>query len=264
MNKRIADHIALFIITICIIVFFSPLFYPELKIYVTPDQFLSDILHFNYPLKNFLSESLKQNRLPLWTDLIGMGFPVLAEAEIGAFSLVNLILFRFFPTPIAFNLGYVITFLFFGWGMYAAMRELHVFPIVAFFCSILFTFTGFHIVQIPHYNHLQVFSLFPWIFYCTIKMMRKPNSRIWLLLPFLFSQQVFFGHYQYVFMTVIFIFLFIYLIGFRNEEIAKQYRSIFLKRWLIVILLSIGLSAVQLLPSFEFFLLSQRNMFIKL
>jgi len=56
---------------------------------VTPDYGLSDVWNFNYPLKNLLSESLKQGKIPFWTDMIGNGFPIAAEGQIGAFSPIN-------------------------------------------------------------------------------------------------------------------------------------------------------------------------------
>jgi hypothetical protein len=74
----------------------------DLPILTTPDYGLSDVWHFNYPLKFLLSESLKSGKFPLWTDFVGNGFPIAAEGQIGAFSPINWIIFGLIPMPLAF------------------------------------------------------------------------------------------------------------------------------------------------------------------
>lgn len=243
--------------------FFLHLFFPIRQLFVTPDSALSDILNFNYPLKSYLSDSLKNNNLPLWSSMLGNGFPVLGEAEVGAFSLINLILFRFFPTDIAFNLGYVVTFLLFGYGMYALCYNLFASRSVALFCALIWEFSGFHAAQIPHWNHLQTLAFFPFIFLIIYRYIFLESRKEILLLPLLISQQIFCGHYQYVFMTWTAIFVYI---SFRCG-IENQWFRILSKRnymILLMIFLGLGISSIQLLPSFEFFSQSTRNSLLEL
>jgi len=180
---------------------------------------------------------------------------VLAQGEIGTFSLVNLILFKIFPFVTAFNLGYVILFILFGIGMYAVVRELGLSRMVAEFCAISFTFTGFVIVQIPHYDHLQTFSYFPLLFWVFLRMVHHPKSKIWLAAPFLIAQQIFSGHPQYIYMEIVFFLMYI-LLTLRTN--AKIYWVLFGKA-LLILGLTITISAIQLVPLFEFFLHSDRN-----
>lgn len=249
------DVILLCCLVALIVTFFLPLLYPTQRLFVTPDSYLSDISHLNIPLKHFLSESIKRHSLPLWSDAVGEGFPVLSQGETGSLNMINLILFSIFPFVTAFNLTYVITFCMFAIGMYFVAREFSLSRFVAFFCASIFTFTGFHIVQIPHMNHLQTFSYFPFIFWIWIRMIHHPRSRIWLLAPFIFSQQIFAGHYQYIYMEVVFFFLFIV---FSYRKFKTYYASLWPK-YIIVLLLTVLLSAVQLLPTYEFFTTSDRN-----
>lgn len=252
-NKR---AITIFVLLCALVIlFFLPLFYPSQKIFFTPDHSLSDVTHFNLPLKYFLSESLKNRSLPIWTDIIGEGFPVLAQGEVGTFNMFNLVLFGVFPFVTAFNLSYVVTFILFALGMYLVARQMKISRIVSFYCASVFTFTGFHIVQIPHLNHLQTFSYFPFLFWIWIRMIHHPQSRVWLLAPFIFSQQIFAGHYQYIYMEIVFFFLFLI---FSYEEYKSAYASIWPKLT-IAIILTLLLCAIQLLPSYEFFTLSDRS-----
>lgn len=256
VHKR--DIFAVVLLCIFVIIFFLPLFYPTQKLFFTPDHDSSDVSHFNIPFKHFLSKSLKSHSLPLWSDAIGEGFPVLAQGEVGTFAITNLMLFTIFPFVTAFNLTYVVTFILFAIGMYLVAKELGLSRLVAFFCGGIFAFTGFHIVQIPHLNHLQTFSYFPFLFWIWLRMLHHPSSRIWLLAPFVFSQQIFAGHFQYVYMEAIFFFLFI---AFSFKQYKRQYASLWYK-FAAVILVTILLSAVQLLPTYEFFSLSNRSRYL--
>lgn len=91
---------------------------------ITPDYGLSDIWNFNYPLKNLLSESLKQGSVPLWTDMIGNGFPIAAEGQIGAFSPLNWFIFGLLPMPQAFAAAIFLAFLIAFTGSYLLMRKI--------------------------------------------------------------------------------------------------------------------------------------------
>ena len=260
-NKYLLDIFALITLFVLILCFFRPLFSPTTSIFATPDGSLSDIFHFNYPLKNLLSEALKHNALPIWTNLIGMGFPPIAEAEIGAFNAINMILFKFFPTPVGYNLGYITTFLLFAYGIYFVMRSFEISRSISFLCAYVFTFSGFHIVQIAHYNHLQTLSYVPFLFLFWKHTLDHPGSKQWLIIPFITSQMIFAGHYQYVFMSIVFLGL--YTFFFRKEK-KTIVVTFFNKKILTILLLTLGLTSIQILPSYEYFLASQRNTFIDL
>jgi uncharacterized membrane protein YfhO len=241
------------ILTTLVTIFFLPLFWPIPQIFITPDSNLSDILHFHYPLKRLLSDALQKNSLPLWTDLIGTGFPPIGESQIQAFSLINLVLFKFFPLITAFNLQYVIIFLVLSVGMYLVARELEWSKINGLFCAIIFTFSGLHIVKIPHLNCLQGLSYVPFIFLIILKMQKNKKTRLWVVLPFLLSQQILQSHYQYVFMTYLFLSTYIYLFWWRTTIYD---RSFIIKKILLIGAISLGLASIQLAPSLEYFMKS--------
>jgi hypothetical protein len=56
-----------------------------------------DIPKIDAPLAVFMSEALHHGRLPLWDDRLGLGFPLYAEGQIGAFYPPNWILFQLAP-----------------------------------------------------------------------------------------------------------------------------------------------------------------------
>ena len=132
---------------------------------VTPDYGLSDIWNFNYPLKNLLSESLKQGKIPLWTDMIGNGYPIMAEGQIGTFSPINLVIFGLFPMPQAFTAALIFVFITTLAGSYLLMRKIGLSKLLSFTSAIFASFSGYFVVQMTHLNLLQSFSFIPWAFY---------------------------------------------------------------------------------------------------
>lgn len=256
------DLIAVSILFLLVGIFFLPLFYPTSQVYVTPGYTKSDLLHFNFPVKELLSQSLKNNSLPIWTDLIGTGFPVLAESQVQAFSLINIILFKVFPTVIAFNAGYVVSFLLFSLGMYLVARDQGYSRFTSFLCSFLFTFSGFNIVRIQHYNTLSGICYMPFIFLFTKRFIKNRNTSPWLVLPFLISQFMLSAHMQTIFLTSVF-FLIVFSVWrfmYKPPQLSRETKI----RMIIIILISLGLSFIQLLPTFEYFTQSERGNLIKL
>ena len=65
-----------FFILVVVLVFFWRLFYPEPKLFYTVEIIGSDIWNVYYPMKHFLSQSLKSGQLPFWSKDIGTGLPV--------------------------------------------------------------------------------------------------------------------------------------------------------------------------------------------
>jgi hypothetical protein len=56
-----------------------------------------DLPKIHYPLASFYHEALAEGRLPLWSDRLGMGFPLYAEGNIGAFYPLNWLIFQLEP-----------------------------------------------------------------------------------------------------------------------------------------------------------------------
>src|SRR4030067_1440290 len=91
-------------IVLVVAAYFWRLFFPEPKLFYTVEIIGSDIWNVYYPLKDFLSQSLKGGQLPFWSKDLGMGLPVFAEGQVGVLFLPNLLLFSFLPTWLAWNL----------------------------------------------------------------------------------------------------------------------------------------------------------------
>jgi hypothetical protein len=56
-----------------------------------------DLPKINYPLAALFHSALASGRLPLWNDALGLGFPLYAEGQIGAFYPPNWLIFQLPP-----------------------------------------------------------------------------------------------------------------------------------------------------------------------
>jgi len=238
------------------IIFFLPLFYPNLKLIYTPDFGRSDIWNFNYPIKNFLSQSLKKGQLPFWSKNIATGFPLLAEGQIGALNIINLSLFSLFPASIAWNLNYFLIFIFSMSGMYFFLKknQLSYFP--SLFGAFVFSFSAFFICHIPHFNLIQTASFLPWIFLTTKNFLDNSNKKNFFLLSILLSQQIFSGHPQITFITIIAVVFFVFFLKTAVKDKIPNKRILFL---FIAFLFSLALSSPQILPTLKLTQISSRR-----
>ncbi len=244
------------ILTGFILIFFLRLFFPTLSLFMIPDFGESDVLHLNLPFKYILSESLKNGQWPLWTPYLANGFPILAEGQIGTFYLPNLLLFRFLPLVLAYNLNLVISFLLASLGTYLFTRKIGLNTIASFFAAFIFTFSGFLSVHLNHFNLIQAASLLPLIFWSTLVLWEKPKLKYSILAAFLISQQIFTGHFYIVFITCIGLFLFwLGKILFEKRDNLKK-KLVFISLSFVITFI---FSAIQLLPTIELWQLSQRS-----
>lgn len=246
-NKRKGDLLSLLIIFLAAFFFFQNLFWPALRILVTPDFGRSDAWHFSFATKFFLSENLKQNKLPFWSSNLGGGFPVLAEGQTGVFFLPNLIFYKIFDPVIAYNLSLVLTLITLGWGTYLLLRMFALSKPVSLFGGLTLSFSGIAIAQMPHITLLQGFSIMPFILAGTFLLAQRKSYSAVIILSLLMSQQFLAGFPQASFITILFSVSFYLFLIWKSSDRIKD-----IIRLIVVLIFTFALSAVQFFPSLEF------------
>ncbi len=162
----------------------------------TADFGHSDIWHFNFALKFFLSQALKQGYLPFWSKDLGMGYPLLGEGQIGMFNIFNLVLFKFFDPVTAFNLSFLIIFLTTATGTYLFIRTIGLKRLSALFAALIFSLSGIFVTHMVHFNLIQALSFLPWLFYLA------QTKRRWLF-SLVLALQIYSGFQQVVLITLV-------------------------------------------------------------
>jgi hypothetical protein len=236
------------------IIFFNHLFNPVLGIFATHEIGINDIWHLNYPFKEFLHQELTHGRIPLWNPLISNGFPVLAEGETGVFNFYNLIAFRFLPTIIAFNLGYVLIFIFSAVGMYLFCRRERLSNLTSIYAGIIYAFGGYFVTHISNFVHLQGASFLPWLMLLGKIILDTGAPFAVLGYAFFASQQILTGFPQATFITNFFVGLYLIYAIIKRKTTIKNVA-------LLVGAISFAaiLSSIQIIPTYELMKLSSRS-----
>lgn len=166
----------------------------------TPDYASSDAFHLNVSLKYFLWDSLRKGIFPFWTDKLAGGFPIMAESQIGALFLPNLLLLPLFSQ---FSNGYIFLHFFHLFiltiGMYGILRNLKITIPLSFILAMTFSWCGAISFRWIHFNFLQTFSLFPLLFWSYFKWKDGKKYLNGIVISFMVSQMIFAGHMQTTF-----------------------------------------------------------------
>jgi uncharacterized membrane protein YfhO len=186
------------------------------------------------------------------------GFPVFGVGNQGFMYPINLILFFCLPAHIAYNLNYVIHFILAGIFTYFFAKEIGLSKTAALISSIIFIFSGFLIGHLEHMDILNSAIWMPLILIFIEKILRGDEKRyIYVILAGIFiGIQILAGHQQITFYSLLCIALYFFF------GVLYEHRKRILKFALIfglLIIIGIGISAIQTIPTYELLSLSNRG-----
>lgn len=218
-----------------------------------------DVAGYYYYLKSYAIDRLSNLSFPLWNAYYYSGHPFLANPDNFVFYPFS-ILFLIFDLPCAFTANTLFHIVFAGYGTYLFVNKITCSKLSGICSAIVFGFNSYMIHRIfaGHINYIQAAALFPWIIYFLEIACRTLKFNYFLLLSFAYSFLLLSGIPQtafYISLTMILYFIFsAFLDKQKNENLH------FLKVYFFVsaIFLGVLFSAIQLLPSIEFMLLSDR------
>ncbi|MFX0196821.1 MAG: YfhO family protein [Candidatus Hodarchaeota archaeon] len=228
------------------------------KILLNPEQLLCffDIIYTFYPWSFFIESMLEDGQLPLWLPYSFGGEPFIGNMQTAVFYPLNIILFSIFPTNLALGIGYLLHIFLAGLFMYILMRYLELDWACSFLSSIIFMYSGFFLVHTiaGHYSMISAASWLPLIFLLFGITLKKTSVFYGLLTGIPIGLQFLAGHMQISLYTMYALCL--YLV-FRSLSIIKKnrdYQKVSKLFTISALAVAIGvfLSAIQLIPTFEF------------
>jgi hypothetical protein len=222
----------------------------------------SDMWLFNYPLKDLYREFLVEGRLPFWTNLVGNGYPVFAEGQVGALYPVHLILFRFFPTLLAFNLNIFLHFVLAAVFTFAFCRiSLKLSNQASFLAGMVYSLSGFFITHIHQINILMVVSYFPLVLLLLERLVSTKRAVWAFVLALVVALQILAGHIEmFYYSSVLGFGFFIFVAFFFAEGTSSRKGKSYLPLILfgVAFVLGVGICVAQILPTAELTKFSQR------
>ncbi len=238
------------LLLVVIIVFFWPI--STLKSFPYSTDFSSsDLTEINLPFKYVLKQSLAEGRIPWWVDGISSGYPLVAESQIGFFYPINLILFGSLPLVAAFNWTLIFHIFWAALGFYLYMRFLGVGKWGVLFTALAVSLGTTFTFRLKYLNLITALSWLPWALLLAEKFRQRRNLWYAALAGAVFALQILAGHGQMAFVTIVF--LAAYLFFFVLFAGGRRLKSLFFVFLFFVVsgLVSLGLSAVQVLPARE-------------
>ncbi len=276
MKNRLRPEIGLKLLLLLgmlfVLLLFTLPFWSSTRIPYQGDVINSDVTEYNFPIKVFYAQSLREGKLPFWVHELGCGFPLLAEGQSGLLYPLNLLLYRFASPIPAFNLSIIVSLALCLLFSYLLFREYELSRGASFFSSVAFTFSGYTMARLK-FNYL-VLSL-GWTPLAVLgleKSFRHRNFAYILLTVLALSMQILAGGPQLFMITLSllgFLFLWRYLTSLgrlrspeeeTDRRAARRAAVIPLLSIVICVLLALSLAGPQLVPMLKGYTVSDRAM----
>lgn len=220
------------------------------------------------PWRGAAMEMMLNGTFPLWNPNNGMGAPLLANYQLAAFYPPGWALFLFFVAGGYPWLAWGFTFLvplhlaFMGAGIFLLMRELNYQKTTSLISALVFSLSSFFVSRAGFFSIIWTAAWLPWIVLYASRMTFLGSKNISIRnfpvkLTFCTCMMLLAGHAQISWYILTLTFLWVIFWAFQSR--AGNKLPIILLTLAIACVAAAALSAVQLLPTFEYLLQSQRS-----
>lgn len=254
MNRLKSLFPILFLAVVAVFFFWKVLF--NGYIIVTPAAGLGDITHGTLPYWKLLSEAYQSLRIPLWTDSFNGGISLISFPGSLLFFPITMIVLYFFKIPFALTLASIIYVLLLGLFTYLYCRTIGLSTNASLFCGAVFSYCGPVTVRI-HSQFVIVIALFVATLFFLEKLLQTNKQRYIYLLAVVFALQIHASNPQITLYCLLISTIYLaFRLLFLKENLKQKisYATGFITSGII----SLGLSAIILIPNLEFYSLSTR------
>jgi len=235
-------------------------FYPDLFL-VRAAPLTGDHLEQHYPWAYMLAQSIRHFKLPFWTDLIHCGFPLVAESQVGAFYLPNLLMYFYLPFHAAYSYMNLVHWFIAGFGTYLYAKKMKLGAMPAFVAAIIFTFGSAYGGAYYNMTSLKTICWFPVALYLLERYLEGYKSR-WLFgLAVVVGQSMVAGYVQMAAFTwIIFaVYAVLRVLFFPDSSGGWIFRIVLLGRLVLSAVGAVGLALPQLFLTYQLAILSNRT-----
>lgn len=216
-----------------------------------------DVIRQIYPWKTFVISQIAKGQFPLWNPYSFSGAPLMANFQSAVFYPMN-ILYLIFPQVTVWTILAILQPLLSGIFTYMFCRKIGVGKIGSILSSTAFSYSLFMSVFLEYNTIGQVILWMPLLLYLSETILRKLNFWNLLIFPIILTASGFAGHFQ-IFGYVLGL-LFIYIIArIISLDLKASNKIKYLSLFAFILFLSLGILAVQLIPSIELINLSARS-----
>lgn len=212
-----------------------------------------------YPWREYAFEQVAAGNLPAWNPLVGAGAPLLANYQTAVFYPPNW-LHLLLPDAHAMSIVAVLHVLWAGLGMWLFSGALGLPAFGRAFSTLAYALSGYLIGRAGSFPTADAAAWIPWIFWLAWRVATGGRWRDAGGLALAFAMQLLAGHAQTTWYSAVAVGLFALWIALwlRRGDPAPQ-RAGALALAGLAALLGAGIAAIQLLPTAEYLLESQRS-----
>ncbi len=218
--------------------------------------FSRDFSFITYPTKHFLAQSFQNGELPFWTSYFQSGTSFLGAFHTGVFYPPS-ILFYIPNYTFAINLFYLFHFFILTFPIYFLVRSLGFSPGAAYCSTISTLLGGIFLSSVLLSNIFYSLAWFPLIFLSFQYWLIRGNNKYFFWGVIFLACQTLGACPEVCVFTVIIIFLYSVVVLPCNENYSFFKKRIFALS--IFVALALGLSALQLIPTYNLIELSFRG-----
>jgi hypothetical protein len=225
-----------------------------------------DIYPYFLPQKQLLAEEFAAGRLPLWHDRTALGYPLLAESQAAVFYPPTQLLYRITDAHTAFHISFLLHYILAGLFSWRFFRSQHLSQPAALLAALIYVCSWFPARASLEWSIIGGVWL-PLTLWLADRLLQRPSIGRLSLLATAHALHLLAGHFTLAFINQLMLVAFGFWRGIsdsraaesRGAENAAGRRPVSLLLMVGAIALSILLAAVQLVPTMELRLLSQRS-----
>ena len=242
ISEPVKNAIGLFILLAIATAFFYPMLFDGKVIFYRDFQFIT------YPIRYFLSQAYHQGVIPYWTTNTFGGMPFMATLHPGVFYPPS-VLFFLNDFTLALNLYYVLHFLILGWFAFLLGRQWNLSWLAALCCGITSMLSGYILASALCSNLFLSSVWLPLIFWLYYQFAGKNHIGYFVGLVLAIATQTLAASPEISVMTMILLYL--HAVVFMPRAQGKSGYVRITATLGLAVVLALGLSALQLVPSAE-------------
>ena len=220
----------------------------------------------HYPQTALLQHGLQQGSIPHWWPDVGMGFPTMAEGQAAYYHPIRLLAALVFSTPASLMWELALYFAIAGLSTYFFLREFRLHRTACFLGAATQMFCSFAVVYVRNLALHRSFFLLPLALLCAERFVRTGSVRSLLAGVLVIGTQFLAGHPSFAIVTVVATSVYVVVRSLhhgarRGDVLTVVGRALGtrLAAWACVVVLSLGLAAVQVIPTLLHARQSQRE-----
>jgi hypothetical protein len=225
-----------------------------------------DIYPYFLPQKQLLAEEFAAGRLPLWHDRTALGYPLLAESQAAVFYPPTQLLYRITDAHTAFHISFLLHYILAGLFSWRFFRSQQLSQPGALLAALIYVCSWFPARASLEWSIIGGVWL-PLTLWLADRLLQRPSIGRLGLLATAHALHLLAGHFTLAFINQLMLVAFGFWRGISDPigsdsphaESVSGRRPVSFLLMVGAISLSILLAAVQLVPTMELRLLSQRS-----